>query len=422
MQTTHHGDPALRFVQLLMICLFASLWTSGEKLHAQRRLRLLGHNDARQIRDLAFSPDGKLLASASDDGTVHIWEAITGKSVATLNHDGAVKRLAFSLDGRLLATSYSTQNHAGVRIWHVESWQGSDLGNLMLGHARDVNALAFSPDGKRLVTAAGAGGGLPNEVKLWDPTTRKEIAVLRNSDTILDVGFSPDGKLFAAVGIYGVRRGKGAVIIWRTDAFDAPQELRNEGHNSKLVFSPNSQLLAVGTRLTARDNKDKNKVPCRVNLWQLEGAKLVDSLPGFVGNINTIAISPDSQMLVASATLPGGFTTTFGEVVGVLNVATGARRVLERNTHSRSIQFSPIGGLLATSFTTPRPGVRVWDARSGHVLTTLEQGKPRDVVMHIRYSPQGDKLAVANLSPSGIDPLCIWFLAEQTAAADDRHQ
>jgi Flp pilus assembly protein TadD len=162
-------------------------WHYWHRLSHRERLTLQGHTGV--VDAVAFSGDGRRLASASRDGTVKVWEAATGQEALTLQgHAGRVSGVAFSADGRRLASA-STD-------WTVKVWDGATGREALTlkGHTDIVNAVAFSPDGKRLASASRDG-----TVKVWEEATGQEALTLKgHTGWVSAVAFSPDGKRLAS--------------------------------------------------------------------------------------------------------------------------------------------------------------------------------------------------------------------------------
>ena len=147
----------------------------------------LSHND--QIVAIAFSPDGLTLAAASDDKTARIWEIATGREYAVLKHQALISAVAFSPDGRMLATASDDKT---ARIWDVTTGQQCAV----LTHQGSVDTVIFSPDGRTLAIAAGEAVRLvaipPSDI--WEligyargklPIGRKELSKSEREEAFL---------------------------------------------------------------------------------------------------------------------------------------------------------------------------------------------------------------------------------------------
>jgi len=191
--------------KLLATCSYDKLIKLWDVATGTELKTLKDHTDA--VFSVAFSPDGKLLASASADRTVKIWDVVTGVRLYTLSDSlDAVNTIAFHPSGKLLAGAGADRI---IRIWEIGVTEGRQVKSL-IAHEDAINVIAFSPDGKMLATA-----GADKSLKFWDAAKLEELySVERQSDWILSLSFSPDGKRLAvgrydgSIGFYDAATGK----------------------------------------------------------------------------------------------------------------------------------------------------------------------------------------------------------------------
>jgi WD40 repeat protein len=148
-----------------------------------------GHSD--EVRSVSFSPDGRRLASGANDGVVRVWSATELAPISTINaHNGLVRSVAWSPNGSMLASGGHDNT---VRVWSTDSWQGA--GGLA-DHTGWVAKVAFSPDGRFLASGSG-----DSTVRIWDLAGQKYHRVLDQFDSwwVVDFVFSPDSRFIAAI-------------------------------------------------------------------------------------------------------------------------------------------------------------------------------------------------------------------------------
>ena len=223
-----------------------------------------GHTNG--VRSVAFSPDGKYLASGSRDKTVRLWSLANGNLLKTFSgHTEQVFSVAFSRDGKYLA---SGSDDNSVRVWDIEN--GSPVKTF--GHADRVFSVAFSPDGMYL-----ASGSEDKSVRLWNLRDGNLVRTFSgHTNSVISIAFSPDGLHFAS--------GSSDNSIWLWDIQNGEPVQRFSGHTdlvSSVAFSADGKHLASASF----DNS--------VRLWDVSSGTLVKTLFGHVSSVLAVAFSPD---------------------------------------------------------------------------------------------------------------------------------
>ncbi|MFJ9590418.1 nSTAND1 domain-containing NTPase [Streptomyces acidicola] len=336
------------------------------------RATLTGHTG--EVHSVAFSPDGKTLATGGNDGTIRLWDMTGRRPSAVLDGlSSQVQMVAFSPDGKTLVTSHNSWN---ARVWDVRTRKQTAV---LTGAGSPA---VFSPDGDTIAT-----GGRQGKVLLWDARTHQktgELRAHRNDDVSLhDLALSPDGTTLA-VTVIGSGAGasdESAVQLW--DVRDKRRTATLKGHTGQVqspAFSLDGGTLATG----ASD--------ATIRLWDMRTHRQVARLTGPSGTVFAVAFSPDGRTLASAGQ---------NQTVWLWDVqARVALTVLNGHTGSvDALAFSPDGATLASG--SMDGTVRLWDMRAGQPRTTIARpagSEPRTVVSEPEavYSPDGKVLAVSD--------------------------
>jgi WD40 repeat protein/serine/threonine protein kinase len=376
---------------------------------------------------VAFNRDGTRLAVGGWDKTVRLFDPETGHEVLTLRdgHTDMVTCVAFSENGRLLA---SASLDRAVKIWDATPWNDTEGGQSLVlrGDGDALHALAYSPDGQYLASTAFDG-----TLTLRDPLTGKELKSLRSdSGAVFNLQFSQDSRRLASASMRGVVKvwdvpaGKelstfhgnlGSATIspdgqrvawWRVGGFveireaeSGRQLLEFHAHPAPVVwgsFSPDGKRLVT----TSWDKTAK--------VWDATNGAEVFTLRGHAHVVQFAAFSPDGKRVG---------TASWDHTAKIWDTATGKELFTLRGHQERvgSVAFSPDGKYLATcSYDNT---AKIWDARTGNQLFTLRGHA--GYVGSVAFSPDGKRLAIAS-GYRGRWEIRIWDTTQWDSKRDDK--
>jgi WD40 repeat protein/serine/threonine protein kinase len=346
-------------------------------------LILQAHNDCACA--LAFSPDEETFASTSWDGTIKLWELVSGKLLWMHGQSGNITSLAFAPDGRTLASS----GNEGIQLWELPNevcrqrlitqndfvlhvaWspdgrllaRGGSQGQIclwdtelgtctqtLLGHTNWVFGLAFAPDGKLLASA-----GADQTVRLWDVESGRSLQILEgHTNVVMKVSWSPDGRTVASCGY------DATVRLW--DAMSGHLRYTLLGHTNyvtSLAFAPDGRTLLSGS-----DDRT-------LRVWDILSGQCIRVMRGYSSPIFDMAWSPDGSQLVSASS---DTTLSLWQVKDAIRL-----RILQEHAHVvYGVTWHPNGRLIASGSWDNT--IRLWDPITGACVRHFEN--PADQRFH----------------------------------------
>ncbi|MDQ2828011.1 MAG: TIR domain-containing protein, partial [Chloroflexota bacterium] len=333
------------------------------------------------VATAAFSPDGARIVTASDDHTARVWDAATGAPLATMTgHTGTVETATFSPDGRRVVTA---SDDGTARVWNAATGR---LMTTLRGHGyitnqtmpggRDYSVYdaAFSPDGKRVVTA-----GVDGKARVWDAATGRQLLLLSgHTSWVYRAAFSPAGTRIVTAG------GDGTARVW--DAATGKPLSTLSGHTDAIysvAFSPD------GTRIVTASNDRTARV------WDAASGQSLLVLRGHRDVVHAAAFSPDGARVVTAS--DDGTARVWDVTTGLL-LSSWHKDGVAGAAYSTDGRYVLTTGWAASAHTDWSATARLWDARANRVLFTLTgHTKPID---SMAFSLDNRRVATASMDGS----------------------
>ncbi|BBM86610.1 caspase family protein [Candidatus Uabimicrobium amorphum] len=399
------------------------------------------YSHTKSVTSISFSPDGKILASASKDQTIGLWDVAIGKRMAKISVNKPALFAKFSPDGESFAYSLSNRT---IRLRDVKTGKKQVK---ITGHTDDINAMDFHPGGKMIVSASSdqtirlwniqtgkevmkieghsaavnsvcfnfngktiASGSSDGTIKIWDTQTGKEKKTITTRlGDVKTVRFSPDGNTVVSIS-------NNRIQLWRlTTGKEITKGFARYRDISCVCFAPNGKQITFGsnngilylfdlatrkevTQITTQANAihavafspDGQTLACGVEngtliLWDVENDHEISNLNGHTNTINALCFSPDKNTIASSSV-----DTT----IRLWDTITG-KQMITFTGHTNTVQsicFNPNGTILASGskdFT-----VRLWDVVTGREIHKIKAHD--NTTLSVRFSPSGKVLATGS--------------------------
>jgi WD40 repeat protein len=309
------------------------------------------------VSSVAYSPDGRFVASGSADSSIKIWDLETGREIWTLpEHEAAVESLAYSPDGRRIVSGAADYS---IKLWDVET--GEEIKSL-IGHSNVVNSVAYSPDGRLVVS-----GSADRTVKVWDLENSGTLWTFYDHSLWVNaVCFSPDGRVVASASRDGTAK------LWDIQTGKLLHSLVHGGEVFALHFSPDSRLVASG----ASDSS--------IIVWNALTGRQERTILGHEGVVRTLVFSPEGGHIASASSVDS--------TIRIWEAGTGKQLRSFGAAGVKSLSYSPDGVHIASG--SMDNAIRLWEAETGVEVLTLA-GRS-SWVRSLAYSPDGAHIAMGS--------------------------